>query len=790
VIGVGLITATSALVVGGCLDRPLCADCKPVTTNIFVETVQQRAVNKIDLLFVIDNSSSMGDKQVVLSQAVPDLVKRLVNPRCVDAAGKSPAAPVSAKDVCPDGFTREFTALSDIHVGVITSSLGGHGGVSCTGKSPKVNVEQANDGGYLLGTRDRFKAAVAAQQGLEPVTNAGFLDWNPGQHQGETDGPFNATFTLMTQAAGEEGCGYEAQLESLYRFLVDPAPYLSIETAPCAAGSNALCAIKRGVDKEVLRQRAAFLRPDSLVAIALLTDENDCSLRDTQQGFYAADNQFLQSGSAACATNPNDPCCYPCGSPAPGCAPDANCKAQVDSDFDQPNLRCFEQKKRFGFDFLYPTTRYVNALSQKSLCTSVDDLDATDPTHCPDLDGDKKPDLFPNPLFQGTTNALPRQPSLVFLAGIVGVPWQDIRAAKDANGTDYDPNDANELHYKSAATMEKDGTWDVILGDAQPQTGGPPILPKDGLMIESMGGRNQTDGQGHALALPDSGLFANPINGHEFNDVQHDDLQYACIFPLPRDPATGDTKRSCAGNVNSCDCQNDVATKKSPLCQNPQTGGYQGTDQYFAKAYPGLRELEVLKKFGKNSIVASICAKNLENDTAQSYGYRPAIDAIVDRLKEELSDRCLPRVLKRDVTGQIPCSVVEVRPRAEAPTCDPARGREEPDESVVGPVYDRLRAAKQCDAPGLPACTEFHLCKLKEAKDECHQNQDSQPNPGWCYVDPANNPADDASLVKTCPPNERRIIRFVDDQHATPAIGAQVLIACFGADLDTLSGGG
>src|SRR5689334_9972005 len=39
---------------------------------------------KIDLLFLIDNSSSMADKEDILAQAVPDLVSRLVDPVCVD----------------------------------------------------------------------------------------------------------------------------------------------------------------------------------------------------------------------------------------------------------------------------------------------------------------------------------------------------------------------------------------------------------------------------------------------------------------------------------------------------------------------------------------------------------------------------------------------------------------------------------------------------------------------------------------------------------------------------------
>src|SRR5437762_605146 len=42
-------------------------------------------LDKVDLLFAIDNSASMGDKQALLAAAVPTLVGRLLNPRCVDA---------------------------------------------------------------------------------------------------------------------------------------------------------------------------------------------------------------------------------------------------------------------------------------------------------------------------------------------------------------------------------------------------------------------------------------------------------------------------------------------------------------------------------------------------------------------------------------------------------------------------------------------------------------------------------------------------------------------------------
>jgi hypothetical protein len=59
-------------------------------------------VNKVDLLFDIDNSSSMADKQEYLAKAIPDLVARLVTPirigssSCARATEDDARAAVSA----------------------------------------------------------------------------------------------------------------------------------------------------------------------------------------------------------------------------------------------------------------------------------------------------------------------------------------------------------------------------------------------------------------------------------------------------------------------------------------------------------------------------------------------------------------------------------------------------------------------------------------------------------------------------------------------------------------------
>ena len=64
----------------------------PKTSNIFVDMTTQRSIDKIDLLFMVDNSGSMLDKQAMLKLAVPQLLGRLINPMCKNGAGASAAS--------------------------------------------------------------------------------------------------------------------------------------------------------------------------------------------------------------------------------------------------------------------------------------------------------------------------------------------------------------------------------------------------------------------------------------------------------------------------------------------------------------------------------------------------------------------------------------------------------------------------------------------------------------------------------------------------------------------------
>ena len=775
------------LLVTGCLSRPL-TELKPTTSNLFVDEVKLSGVDKIDLLFMVDNSASMADKQEILKDAVPVLLSRLVSPICVDGSGTPTGATVLPSRQCPEGKGRpEFDPIGDIHIGVVSSSLGAHGGSQCA--KPLPNHENNDDQAHLIGSMraDRFASA-------RTWNNSGFLAWDASGKANTPPGTadsrdLNTTFQDMIEAVGERGCGYEASLESWYRFLIDPEPPATVDVVGRvtvrsskltvkADGSSGPCV---GCDETLLAQRKAFLRPDSLVAIIMLSDENDCSIRDDSAGWLVGAEGTLKPATSQCAANPNDPCCRYCdqtepNGPPAGCAAvadDAACKSPREPNSDSNNLRCFEQKRRFGFDLLYETSRYVDALTKTTL-----PLQSTPGT------------FVKNPLFDGSTSGKAnRDPSLVFLAGIVGVPWQDIADDASLSGPG--------LNYLTAKELTEKGRWRALLGDPSAT---PPLPPSDPFMIETSEARKGQNEIAHVSVSPASSTNPreNPINGHERNIPDLDDLQYACTFPLK-------TPKTCSKDDTNCDCSPNkdgdskaVVTENSPLCQ----GGVNINTQTFAKAYPGTRELRVLQGLGDNAIVASICPKVIvaadpsKPAADPNYGYNPAVSAILERLKSKLTGKCLPRTLKTDDQGQVLCRVVEAQAQANACDCGLPGRHEVASNDIRRAVRSQLAQTNQCGTgPGQSSCSEWCMCEI-EPVDSTHikacQAYEAGVPPGYCYIDDQAKVGANASTAQAieeqlalCPTNSRHLLRFVDSDpaHKTPAPDAFTFIACVGESL-------
>ncbi len=779
------LLAGSAALTAGCLDRPV-TPATPTTSNVFISQIRQTGVDKIDLLFMIDNSISMADKQQILSQAVPVLVNRLISPICVNMNGM-PAGGQAPN--CPNGSSPEFKAVENIHIGLITSSIGDHGSADVCSDATATADTTYNDRAQLLPSVNQQATGRAA---LASWNNSGFLVWDPRQATGGVTphmppgygsplagSPGDAAamitaFTNQVTAAGEHGCGYEAQLESWYRFLIDPEP---VETM----GNNGQSSVRGPVNQVVLAQRAAFMRPDSLLAIIMLSDENDCSILDEDglQGWlvpFKGGPMFntwrMPRAHQICATQPNSPDCKPCGAgdPDPACT---GMGEKMTTSEDSPNVRCFKQKQRFGVDLLYPVRRYIDGLTQPFIDPRYNGMPVA------------------NPLFAGgAAGEAGRDRGLVFLAGIVGVPWQDIATDGSIMGQPNSLTAMRTLQYMTAEELNAAKRWDVILGDPDNA-----VQPTDPFMIESIDPRPVMPHPflpGVSTSPPDATMLLNPINGHEQQVIatERADLQFACIFDLS-------TPTPCTmANEGGCDCNADEYPKNSPLCQYP-AADMDGTQQR-AKAYPGTRELQVLKGIASNAIVASICPKNITAMGGMAadanYGYNPAVSAIISRLKEALTAKCLPRALTPEdnpaspEVGKVPCQVVEVRPEGmggSCEACDPSIGRsplEGEEAKIIPAVKEDLFNHGQCGGSGQVSCSDFCFCKIRQFTDADLSTcvsvaQDPGNLFGYCYVDPTV-PNYNKDLLASCDPTQQRILRFLGGN--LPAKDGLAFIACIG----------
>jgi len=719
----------------------------PVTPRDVVELVRDKVPNKLDLLMMIDNSISMGDKQHLLADAMEHLVSRLLQPRCLDEQGLDTGKQATTGGVCPAGSHPEFLPFNDIHAAVVTSSLGSHG---AAGPKDVCTQPTDDDHGQLLGV---------VRPSVPSWNSKGFLAWDPKQQltpPGMNDPQvFAAGLASTVQAAGDHGCGFESALEGWYRFLVDPEPPAGVAIPP-----GETIAKVTGTSAEVLAQRAAFLRSDSVLGIVMLSDENDCSVVDEGFGFMVARSSPMYRSTSQCAANPNDNCCQSCGETAahagcPAIASDVECAkgTLLTAAEDDLNLRCYQQKRRFGFDLLYPTQRYVDALTQVQIHRRSDNA------------------LVPNPIYESRNGAQPRSPEQVLLLGIVGVPWQDVA-------------DAESLDKPGLKFLSEDGQlsadrWDIILGDPAAE---PPVPPLDPFMYETYEDRTTLAGLPQANPiLPAEKLVAassldpqaNHINGHEQVNQGARDLQLACTFALPN-PIVCD--RAAFDANKACDCYEEDLTFNRALCQ-PPGGGAATTNQTYGKAYPGLRELQVLKGIGGHGIVASTCAKTADL-TSDSYGYRPAMDALAGRVAKQIGRSCLNQDAHADDDGRIACSVITASSAATC-ACPAAQGLSPAPDAAVAPVLEQLESVGYC-GPGM-SCQALCLCELTQLDGanltECQTADQAPEVPGFCYLNAVKGEvhAGSAALAQDCVGASPRRIRFTG---GAPAQSSIALLYC------------
>jgi hypothetical protein len=239
-----LIAVLTALLTG-CLEREL-KPLNPCLVSGVVAEVAVSNIDKVDLLFMVDNSSSMEGEQASLAREFPKLIKAL-------ASGDRDA----------DGV-KDFTPVKDLHLGVVSSDLG------------LANLTLPNASG-CTGNGDDGRLKNMAAGG---VTGCSQSTYNPpyltySQAQGGDPLQLATDFSCIA-TLGTKGCGLEQQLESALKAVWpgnDPK-WLFLNDARTGATSpgNGGPGFANG----------EFIREDSLIAIVIVTDEEDCSSRSMQ----------------------------------------------------------------------------------------------------------------------------------------------------------------------------------------------------------------------------------------------------------------------------------------------------------------------------------------------------------------------------------------------------------------------------------------------------------------------------------------------------------------------------
>jgi hypothetical protein len=211
------------------------------------------------------------------------------------------------------------------------------------------------------------------------------------------------------------------------------------------------------------------------------------------------------------------------------------------------------------------------------------------------------------------------------------------------------------------------------------------------------------------------------------------------------------------------------------------------TLQTKAKAYPGIKHLAIARGMGSQGIAASICPKQTTDATQPDYGYRPAVKAIIDRLKQALHGECLPRTLNENQEGQVQCLILEGTkiPMGQQCNCDTTKDRQpvtmEHQPAVVAAQADPTGKDLNCFCEIGQLCQAGTTgCNAPAGMDltDCQTNMTPQGN-GWCYVDAAYG-AKQAAIVAPpkCPATEEHQIRFVGN--GQPQAGATLYITCAG----------
>lgn len=217
---------------------------KDADPNLFrVTVVPNRA---LDLVFVIDNSPSMAEKQAKLKAQFPKLVQALVDPMT--------------------------GTLPDLRLAILDQDLGTGGAYPSGSCGPKLAPDAGSSDYY--GDLGRFQMIGAAGCGVT-LPGARWLEHRQGRALNYT-GDIGSVFACLAGNLGTVGCGIEHTLQALEFALV-----------------------ASGLGNE---EQHSLLRPEAYLGLVFVTDEDDCSAQ-TNTGMFGDKPELRgEAASLRCST--------------------------------------------------------------------------------------------------------------------------------------------------------------------------------------------------------------------------------------------------------------------------------------------------------------------------------------------------------------------------------------------------------------------------------------------------------------------------------------------------------
>ncbi len=209
-LSVGLLTA--------CPDRTI-SEVNPEQGRVEFKDIPVNLNRNVDILFVVDDSGSMADKQQNLKDNFPNFI---------------------------DVLNTIQGGLPDVHIGVVSSDMGSKGEEDA---SPGTGVGSVGNGGCANTGKDgRLLAGQATGVTGTFISDIKLTDGSRQKNYDACEGGDLAACFGKMATIGATGCGFEQHLHAMRR---------ALENNPANAG---------------------FIRQDAFLAVIFLADEDDCSM--------------------------------------------------------------------------------------------------------------------------------------------------------------------------------------------------------------------------------------------------------------------------------------------------------------------------------------------------------------------------------------------------------------------------------------------------------------------------------------------------------------------------------